>query len=62
MINQVKSESKFENLFFYLLDMSLDLKSLDKLKKVSNTFFIWQLREIGAYHSSIKFNPFMLLI
>ena len=29
--------------------MSLDLKSLDKLKKVSNNFFIWQLREIGAY-------------
>ena len=29
----MKSESKFENLFFYTVDMSLDLKSLDKLKK-----------------------------
>ena len=44
----MKSESKFENLFFYTIDMSIDLKSLDKLKKVSNNFFIWQLWEIGA--------------
>ena len=29
--------------------MSIDLKSLDKLKKVSNNFFICQLCEIGAY-------------
>ena len=29
--------------------MSLDFKSLDKLKKVSHNFFIWQLKEIGAY-------------
>ena len=36
----MKSELKFENLFFYTLDMSIDLKSLDKLQKVSNNFFI----------------------
>ena len=40
-IEQVKSEWKCENLFFYTLDMSIDLKSLEKLKKVSNNFFTW---------------------
>ena len=45
----VKSKWKFENLFFYTFNMSIDLKSLDKLKKVSNNFFIWQLRKMGAY-------------
>ena len=29
--------------------MSFNLKSMDKLKKVSNSFFIWQMMEIGAY-------------
>ena len=48
-MKHVKSEWKFENLFFYTLDVSIDLNSLDKLKKVSNNFFIWQLREIRAY-------------
>ena len=41
IIKQAKSESKFENLFFFKLGMSIDLKSLDKIKKVSSNFFIW---------------------
>ena len=49
IIKHVRNEWKFENLFFYTLDISIDLNSLDKLKKVSNNFFIWQLREIGTY-------------
>ena len=40
-MKQVKSEWKFENLFFYILDISVDLNSLDKLKQVSNNLFIW---------------------
>ena len=32
-----------------MLDISIDLESLDNLKKVSNNFFIWQLQGIGAY-------------
>ena len=49
IIKQVKSEWKFENLFFYTLDMFIDLKSLDKLKKVSSNFFMWWLQVIEAY-------------
>ena len=37
-MKQVKSELKFENLFFYTLDMSIDVKSLDKLKKSIKQF------------------------
>ena len=48
-MKHVKSEWKFENLFFNTLDIFTDLNLLDKLKKVSNNFFIWQLREMGAY-------------
>ena len=33
IIKQVKSAVKFENLFFYTLDISIDLNSLDKFKK-----------------------------
>ena len=36
----MKSEWKFENLFFYTLDVSIDLNSLDKLKKVSKIFYM----------------------
>ena len=32
-MKHVKSEWKFENLFFYTLNISIDLNSLDKLKK-----------------------------
>ena len=48
-MKHVKSEWKFENLLFYTLDISIDLNSLDKPKKVLNNFFVWQRREIGAY-------------
>ena len=40
-MKHVKSEWEFENVFFYTLDISIDLNLLDMLKIVSNNFFIW---------------------
>ena len=37
-MKHVKSEWKFENLFFYALDISIDLNLLDKVKKIIKQF------------------------
>ena len=44
----MKSNSKFKYLS-YTLYIFLDLRPLDKLKKASSNFLVWQLWEIGIY-------------